>query len=344
MNRSSALPWASARTRASKMGRSRPRCRGPPAAAAAPAPARTPPRGSSAARGPGVQRRRVGRVGDEAHVAAVLQQAARVALPVVEVAGRADGGHAADPLVAGAPADGDGPAGTETDDPDAGRVGLVVDVVDRGQHVGEPAGDRELAGGLAAPPEGEGDRRPPHLAGDPFGQLGRCRRPGRRRASSGSRGRSRPPAGGRCCGVRRGRGAPPARCRPSAMRSSSVRPGCRGDGGVAAAAAPLITPVAGLGQRVGAEAEVLLGRHQLVDDRLVGTGVDVVHDLGALVAQPAGVLETNRPLHARKVHRSRQVARKSPRMAARRHCRRRSWRYRYGTGAFGRDTGRCSRH
>src|SRR5690606_25670825 len=83
------------------------------------------------------------------------------------------------------------------------------------------------------------------------------------------------------------------------------RPGL-GRGGVPRALAqraPAVAAVAGLRQRVRAEADERLGGHEVVDDRLVGAVVDVVDDLVALVAHPAIVLEPSEALHAAKLHR-----------------------------------------
>src|SRR6185436_12269132 len=59
----------------------------------------------------------------------------------------------------------------------------------------------------------------------------------------------------------------------------------------------VITTIAGLDERVGPEAQTGLGGDDVVDDRRVVPVVEVVHQLRALVAEIAGVLETGRPLH-----------------------------------------------
>src|SRR5690606_1777284 len=76
-------------------------------------------------------------------------------------------------------------------------------------------------------------------------------------------------------------------------RSSAALLGLGGN----AAAAAAVAAVAGLVQLVGSEADEGLGRHQLLDDRGVAAGVDVVDDLGALVTEPAVVLEPDGTFH-----------------------------------------------
>src|SRR5829696_3681692 len=128
-------------------------------------------------------------------------------------------------------------------------------------------------------------------------------------------------AGGRAAVLRAGRARwATRRTSPDTKRSSTAQasPGPAGRGacgvsasggdgivgGVTAATTPLVAPVAGLGQRVGPEADVRLGRHQLVDDRLVGAGVEVMDHLRPLVPEVALLLEPNRPLHAWTLHRT----------------------------------------
>jgi hypothetical protein len=61
-----------------------------------------------------------------------------------------------------------------------------------------------------------------------------------------------------------------------------------------------VPPVACFGERVGGEGSETLGRHELVDE-IAEPGlfdqVEVVHDLRALVAEEAVVLEAARPAH-----------------------------------------------
>ena len=59
----------------------------------------------------------------------------------------------------------------------------------------------------------------------------------------------------------------------------------------------LVAAVAGLDQRVGAEAQAGLGRDDVVDHSRVVPRVEVVDELGALVAEEPGVLEARRSLH-----------------------------------------------
>lgn len=66
-----------------------------------------------------------------------------------------------------------------------------------------------------------------------------------------------------------------------------------------------VATVARLGERVGSEAQADACIDELVHHGLVGPGVEVVHQLGALVADEAGVFEAGRPFHA--PHASRRV-------------------------------------
>jgi len=52
-----------------------------------------------------------------------------------------------------------------------------------------------------------------------------------------------------------------------------------------------VSAVAGLDERVGPEAQAHFALDDVVDDRRVGPGIEVVHQLCALVAEEAGVLE-----------------------------------------------------
>ena len=83
--------------------------------------------------------------------------------------------------------------------------------------------------------------------------------------------------------------------------AASVARGFGGQLGPEDRAVRPIAAVAGLGERVGAEAEELLGRQQLVDrGRDLGVGVreiEVVDDLATLVAEVALVLEASRTAH-----------------------------------------------
>src|SRR5438094_155790 len=60
-----------------------------------------------------------------------------------------------------------------------------------------------------------------------------------------------------------------------------------------------VVAVPGLSKAVGAEGGAGLGGHDVVDPTVVGGVVEVVHPLVALVAEPAVVLEADRPCHGR---------------------------------------------
>src|SRR3954462_1669725 len=102
-----------------------------------------------------------------------------------------------------------------------------------------------------------------------------------------SRHSQKPPAGG-------GK-TPPATTGVEVLRcDSSVV-----DDGAARHAVParVVPTVARLGKRVGTEGGELLRRHQLVDVARIGGVIEVVGPLGALVSQPAVVLEAERSGH-----------------------------------------------
>src|SRR5581483_3030927 len=98
---------------------------------------------------PRVERRREARVGDETDLASVLEEAAGLAAPVVEVGGRAEHGHAPHPFVARAGTQAERAARAEPRHPHARHAVEAVDVVDGGGDVLEPAAEAELALGLA---------------------------------------------------------------------------------------------------------------------------------------------------------------------------------------------------
>src|SRR5687768_7217158 len=75
-----------------------------------------------------------------------------------------------------------------------------------------------------------------------------------------------------------------------------------------------VPPVAGLGQGVGPEGGELLRGQQVVDPAVVGRGIEVVHQPGALVADVLVVLETGRAAHgSHDSSRARPRTRNSPR-------------------------------
>ena len=59
-----------------------------------------------------------------------------------------------------------------------------------------------------------------------------------------------------------------------------------------------VTPIAGFGERVGREAHVELRFDEFVHGSFVCGFVDVVDDLGALVANEAVVFELSQTLHS----------------------------------------------
>src|SRR3954462_11495467 len=83
-----------------------------------------------------------------------------------------------------------------------------------------------------------------------------------------------------------------------------------------AVAARVVPAVARLGKRVGAEGGELLRRHQLVDVACIGGVIEVVSPLGALVSQPAVVLEAEWSGHGG-AHPSEAFAHHRPRRHAR---------------------------
>src|SRR5207237_6363220 len=75
--------------------------------------------------------------------------------------------------------------------------------------------------------------------------------------------------------------------------SISAIAGSAGDAVVAA----VIPAVAGFGERVRAEGGELLGGQKLLEAAILDRVVEVVHPLGALVAEPAVLLEVPRACH-----------------------------------------------
>ena len=52
-----------------------------------------------------------------------------------------------------------------------------------------------------------------------------------------------------------------------------------------------VAAVAGFGQGVGSEVDADLGVHDVVDDRRIGPFIEVVDELGPLIAEESSVLE-----------------------------------------------------
>ena len=139
-----------------------------------------------------------------------------MARPVVEVAGRAHGGHALDPGVAGGGAHRQRAAGAEPGEPDPERAGGSRRRGRPRRRCRRASRRARTALRVAAAPEGEGEGGPAHLGGDAVGQLGhRVGGRGRRCPSTGSRGTGRPPGAARPGGPGAGpggrRGCSPSR-------------------------------------------------------------------------------------------------------------------------------------
>src|SRR5688572_30944839 len=132
----------------------------------------------SQADGPLVDRDGKIAIADDAHEPGVLDEALRVAGPVVEVSRCPQGGHPPYPQVTGAGADADRTAGAKTGEPDAVGPLIAVEVLGGGEDVVEPPVEREVALRAAGTPRIEGQRHPTHLLRDAVGQRG-VRRGGR---------------------------------------------------------------------------------------------------------------------------------------------------------------------
>ena len=182
----------------------------------------------------------------------------------------------------------------------------------------QPAAQREVAARTRRSPGSVIDEHDPaQLGGDAIGQLGE--RPGRqrRRPARGREAVGEHQAGHAACRARCGAGRGARRCSTPPDRgeqllhgrSSSPRRSSR----LAAAVAlvGLVAAVAGLGERVGAEAEEGLGRHELLDDRRVVDVVDVVHDLACACRRPSGGARTWSGVPCRRSSDAREARRRS---------------------------------
>ncbi len=73
-----------------------------------------------------------------------------------------------------------------------------------------------------------------------------------------------------------------------------------------------VTTIAGLGQRVGAEADADVGGDDLVDHCAVCPRVEVVDELAALVTKKSCVFESRRPFHSANASRLHPPRRRNP--------------------------------
>ena len=121
---------------------------------------------------PLVDRRREARRADRPDLPGVLEEAAGVLGPVVEVGARAEQAARSDPWVVGADADGDRAARVRAEEHDLRRPALGGEVVDGAAQVVDPALQREVPAAGARAAEVERHRRVAEVVGDAVDQLG----------------------------------------------------------------------------------------------------------------------------------------------------------------------------
>jgi hypothetical protein len=101
----------------------------------------------------------------------VQQQAPGVARPVLEVSRRGEGCHTAHTQITGTGADAERSSGAEAGHPHTVDAFGAEKMIRRGEQIGEPPREREVAGRLARAPEVDRERDPAHLVGDALGEI-----------------------------------------------------------------------------------------------------------------------------------------------------------------------------
>ena len=171
------------------------------------------------------------------------------------------------------------------------------EVVDGMEHVGQPASEREVTLGLTTASVGERQRHPTQVLGHAFGEV--VVGPPRISDAVGAR---REAVADHQPGHTTAGDALGARQTSDELQAVGLELVRHASGGALA-----IPAVACFGQGVGTEHQVLLGLDDLVDHVLVADVVQVIHVLGALVAEPAKAMHAGGSLHGSEATSARMV-------------------------------------